>query len=210
MTMQPTGPSQPELYPFDGSESQWRVLPRLVVGAALMLAVLTLQHWLKRRRSKADPPKPEPSPPAASTATEMAFLELFNVAPVPAVVAILTEIFAGSAKALVLFRHGTIVVFDAMPEDPAQASREMLATHGPVVAGGPAGDFATHELTGSRGYLVSGASRTVFTYVSRLQLASGTPNMMGIGLYGRTNRHQDSRELDIVQVVTLSHLTPRE
>jgi hypothetical protein len=134
---------------------------------------------------------------------QASFLELFSVAAGAPVVAILQEILTGTAQSFVLFRHGTVVFFQAITEDPARAARDVLARHGPVIPGTPAGDFTAHTLLDDRDYLVTGASPGMFTYVSRLQLASGAAHDMAIGYYGREQWDKDSRELDIVKVVEL-------
>jgi hypothetical protein len=149
------------------------------------------------------PDSDTPTVPSAGATTPASFAELFAVTSPEVVAGILTDVFVGSAAAFVLFRHGTLVVFDSLPEGVAQRALDIIAAEGPVIPGTPFGDFGTYELRPGQGILVTGHYPRMFTYVSPKQLPDPPPPMMAIGIYGRTMRHLDSEETEIVHVATL-------
>jgi hypothetical protein len=106
----------------------------------------------------------------------------------------------GDHRSWVLFRHGTCVVFAAPAADADLAADAvaLLREYGPVVAGGPAGDFGTITLDPGPGYVVSGHHHDVLTFVSPEEV--DPHDDLTVGLYGRSKRDRDGRELDVVHV----------
>jgi hypothetical protein len=191
---------------------------RLILIGALVLAAKSVYGRLRQRSAarrhrnaaaaSGEHPVRAAENPAMQAAMnqgerELSHQELFGVTSPEAVGALLHDVFAGAASALVIFRHGTFVLTDAALDDAAAQARATIAEDGPVVAGGPHGDFGTHQLTDGRGYLVTGHNERMFTYIAPHQLSSADPNLLSVGLYGRNMRHQDSQELAVVRVVPL-------
>jgi hypothetical protein len=106
----------------------------------------------------------------------------------------------GEHKSWVLFRHGTCVVLvDPGPEaDLAAQAIAILREYGPVHVGTPAGDFGTITLDPGPGFVVYGHHDDVLTFVGENEVTE--PDDLKVGLYGRTKRDQDGRELDVVHV----------
>jgi hypothetical protein len=106
----------------------------------------------------------------------------------------------GEHKSWVLFRHGTCVVL-VDPGDEADLAAQAIAIlreYGPVHAGTPAGDFGTITLDPGPGFVVYGHHDDVLTFVGADEVIE--PDDLTVGLYGRTKRDQDGRELDVVHV----------
>jgi hypothetical protein len=201
-----------------GSLHDLQVMMRLLLVGALCVAAKTVYGWLRQRSAarrhrnaaavSGEPPVGTAEIPAMQAALnqgerEFSCQELFCVTSPEAVGALLHDIFAGAASALVIFRHGTFLLTDAALDDAAEQARATIAEDGPVVAGGPHGDFRTHQLTSGRGYLVTAHNGRMFTYIAPRQLSSADPNLLSVGLFGRNKRHQDSQELAIMRVVPL-------
>ena len=100
----------------------------------------------------------------------------------------------------VLFSNGTYIIFeDVSPSDSLEKRAiEFMKEWGPVYAGGSAGDFGTTTLTKTEGWVVSGHGHGMYTYVHPDKLESDTPSDVEVGLLGRSKRHQDSQEMEIV------------
>ena len=216
----PADPPRPPVldrFLSSNARSDWGLLLRFLVVGALVVAAKLLFDRRQRfpianKPTRATPiptgPAPRPFSPAAAAdppaggITRVAFAELSAVAAPDVVAGILTEVFAESAAALVLFRHGTFVVVDTLPEDAVEQAIAIIAAHGPVMPGGPLGDFGTWQIPRDQGVLVTGAHPRMFTFVSPKQLSDPPPAMLAIGLFGRTMRQRDSEEQEIVHVAT--------
>jgi len=201
-----------------GSSHDLQVVIRLILVGVLIVTAKTVYDWWRRRSaarrhrnaaagSGEHPVGAAENPAMQSTVNqgerEFSCQELFGVTSPEAVGALLHDVFAGASSALVIFRHGTFLLTDAALDDAAEQARATIAEDGPVVAGGPHGDFGTHQLTDGRGYLVTGHNERMFTYIAPHQLSSADPNLLSVGLYGRNMRHQDSQELAVMRVVPL-------
>ncbi len=102
----------------------------------------------------------------------------------------------------VLFENGTYIIFDDLSElddMEAQALASMQA-YGPASGGGPAGDFGVVNLNTTEGWVVSGQAYGMYTYVSADELPTNSPDDITIGLYGRSKRDKDSKELKIIHI----------
>jgi len=106
----------------------------------------------------------------------------------------------GDHKSWVVFKHGTCVVLpDPAPDDDlAAVATEILREYGPVYPGTPAGDFVTVTLEPGPGFVVCGHHNDVLTYVAEDEVASHDD--LAVGLYGRSKRDQDGRELEVIHV----------
>jgi hypothetical protein len=106
----------------------------------------------------------------------------------------------GEHKSWVVFRHGTCVVL-ADPDPSSDLAAEaigILREYGPVHAGSSAGDFGIITLDPGPGFVVYGHHNDVLTFVGADEVTDA--NDLSVGLYGRTKRDQDGRELDVIHV----------
>ncbi|MER0243963.1 hypothetical protein AAHZ94_18520 [Streptomyces sp. HSW2009] len=117
-----------------------------------------------------------------------------------------TEILAGvwrrllvdPRKSWVVFEHGTCVVLTAPDGDLAEQAIALLAEFGPVRAGTPAGDFGVIDARDVDGWVVTGHHHDVLTYVAPDE--PGGQDNLAVGMCGRSKRHQDGTELNVVHV----------
>ena len=102
----------------------------------------------------------------------------------------------------VLFSNGTYVIFDSAKssDDLEQMAISSMKKYGPVQAGGPAGDFGTISLTDTDGWVVSGHGYGMYTYVSPDSVGGIQADDVTVGLFGRSKRDQDSKDLKIIHV----------
>jgi hypothetical protein len=111
------------------------------------------------------------------------------------------EILTGDDKSWVLFAHDTCVV---LPEPHpggdlrVQAAR-VLAKHGPVHIGTSSGDFDVIHLDDVPGWCVTCHHPDVLTYVGPADVTAGAGDLE-VGLCGRSKRHMDGTELEIIHV----------
>lgn len=111
------------------------------------------------------------------------------------------QIIIGENKSWVVFAHGTCVILMEPVADLEAAAVEILREYGPVHAGTPAGDFGTITLDPGPGWVVYGHHNDVLTYVGPDEIdGDGADGDLAIGLYGRSKRDQDGRELQVVHV----------
>ncbi len=102
----------------------------------------------------------------------------------------------------VLFENGTYIIFDNTDTilDLREESIKLMKEYGPVYAGSPAGDFNVIHLNKTEGWIVSGHCYGMYTYVNPLELESKNPEDVEVGLFGRSKREKDGKELQIVHV----------
>jgi len=110
------------------------------------------------------------------------------------------RIIVGPQKSWVAFSNGTCVV---LPDPDRTVDLESLAVdilreYGPVHPGSPAGDFGTITLDPGPGWVVYGHHNDVLTYVGPDEVTDSSS--LSVGLYGRSKRDRDGRELQIVHV----------
>ncbi|MCW8378288.1 hypothetical protein [Streptomyces justiciae] len=98
----------------------------------------------------------------------------------------------------VLFENGTCVMLKEPDGELAGQAVEILRQYGPVRAGGPAGDFGTQRLKDGTGWLVTGHHPDVVTYVGSAEPADASD--LAVGLHGRSKRHRDGTDLQVVHV----------
>ncbi|MFT2014880.1 hypothetical protein ACMA1D_03380 [Streptomyces sp. 796.1] len=101
-------------------------------------------------------------------------------------------------KSWVLFENGTCVVLTAPDGDLAEQAIALLAEFGPVYAGTPAGDFGVIDARDVDGWVVTGHHHDVLTYVAPDE--PGGQDNLAVGMCGRSKRHQDGTELNVVHV----------
>lgn len=70
---------------------------------------------------------------------------------------------------------------------------------GPVHVGSPAGDFNVISLPDGLGWVVTCHHNDILTYVSPDEM-EGEPGDLLVGLYGRSKRHQDSQDLQVIHI----------
>lgn len=102
----------------------------------------------------------------------------------------------------VLFVGGTYVILDEEAEKvaPRQGAIRRMKEFGPVAAGTPSADFSVMALSATDGWVVSGHGRGIYTYVHPSELRGAAPLDVEIGLLGRSKRHTDAEELEVVHI----------
>ncbi len=100
----------------------------------------------------------------------------------------------------VLFTHGTYVIIEDPMVDPRDNALARLREFGPVLAGGPPGDFSVIGLSRTSGWAVSGYGHGIYTFVHPGELGADARTEVEIGLHGRGKRDLDARELRIIHV----------
>jgi hypothetical protein len=108
------------------------------------------------------------------------------------------SIIVGEGKSWVLFEHGTCVILTSPVADLAGAAMALLKEWGPVVPGTSAGDFNVVALQEDPGWVVTCHHPDILTYVGADEFQGETPEDMLIGLLGRSKRHQDAEELQVI------------
>ncbi|WP_185248572.1 hypothetical protein [Chryseobacterium bernardetii] len=102
----------------------------------------------------------------------------------------------------VLFKNDTYIIFDdiATVENVQEEAIRLMKEFGPVLAGGPAGDFNVIHLNVTEGWLVSGHGYGMYTYVHPSELDNESPNDLEIGLLGRSKRNLDGENPEILYI----------
>jgi len=102
----------------------------------------------------------------------------------------------------VLFKNGTYIIFDDVDAiaDVAIEAEALMRTFGPVVTGGPAGDFEVIHLDNTAGWVVAGHGYGMYTYVHPSELENNQPSDLEIGLYGRSKRDEDGQMPGIIHI----------
>lgn len=100
----------------------------------------------------------------------------------------------------VLFKNGTYIIFDHADtiKDIHAEAIEQMKEFGPVLAGGPAGDFNTITLKHTEGWIVAGHGYGMYTYVNPIEIENKVPNDLEIGLFGRSKRDLDGKQPQII------------
>lgn len=102
----------------------------------------------------------------------------------------------------VLFKNGTYIIFDdadAISDLEGEAIK-VIKSFGPVYIGTPSADFDVTDLNKTEGWIVSGHTYGMYTYVSPNEIKSPTPNITAIGLYGRSKKDLDGRNPLIIHI----------
>lgn len=108
------------------------------------------------------------------------------------------RLLADPHKSWVLFEHGTCVVLPAPEGELAEQATDLLREFGPAHAGSSAGDFGVIDLDDVEGWVVTGHHNDVLTYVGPDEPADDS--QFAVGLCGRSQRHLDGTELNVVHV----------
>ncbi|MGW5022756.1 hypothetical protein [Streptomyces cacaoi] len=108
------------------------------------------------------------------------------------------RLLADPHKSWVLFEHGTCVVLTAPEGELAEQATGILREFGPVHAGSSAGDFGVIDPEDVEGWVVTGQHNDVLTYVGPDE--PGDRSQIAVGLCGRSKRHRDGTELNVVHV----------
>lgn len=106
----------------------------------------------------------------------------------------------GPEKSWVLFENGTCVVLTESGDDLTARATELLLANGPVYPGSSFGDFATIELEGDRGWVVTCHHNDILTYVGPDEVAPEGANDLAVGLLGRSKRGRDAEEFKVIHV----------
>jgi len=110
-------------------------------------------------------------------------------------------------SAWILFRNGTFVTTSAdewrkRGKDASVVEmKKHLEENGPVVAGCPLGDFNPIQLSEPVGcWLVLFDSDRIVTFVPEERASGFGGDPMATGLYGRSKRAQDAKEMEVIYV----------
>jgi hypothetical protein len=109
-------------------------------------------------------------------------------------------ILAGLNKSWVLFENGTCIVLTEPGLDLTAHAQAILREFGRLGDGSAVGDFAaTVPLGHGRGWLVGGHHSDIVTFVSRDEVAPGSPHA-AVGRLGRAKREKDTEQLRVLHV----------
>lgn len=109
------------------------------------------------------------------------------------------DVILGDEKSWVLFEHGTCVILMEPEDDLSAQAVALLREYGPVHGGTPAGDFGTIDLDAAPGWAVYGHHGDILTYVAPDEVEEAADDLV-VGLFGRSKRDQDARELSVLHV----------
>jgi hypothetical protein len=109
-------------------------------------------------------------------------------------------LIAGYSKSWVLFHNGTAVILVNPTDDLRAQAIDLMKEWGPVHAGCPAGDFSTSKLTDYPGWVVTCHHNDILTYVDPSEVAKGNSTDIAIGMYGRSKRDLDAKELNVIHI----------
>lgn len=102
----------------------------------------------------------------------------------------------------ILFKNGTYVIFDNADTNKnlKDEAIEFMKKYGPVLPGGPAGDFTVIHLNRTEGWLVSGHGYGMYTYVNPKELKNDSPTDVVVGIYGRSKRDMDGQHPEVIHI----------
>ncbi|MBW1658804.1 hypothetical protein [Flavobacterium quisquiliarum] len=102
----------------------------------------------------------------------------------------------------VLFQNGTYIIFDDADSiaDIESEAIKLIKEFGPVNSGGRSEDFDVTDLNKTKGWIVSGYGYGIYTYVHPSEIKSKIPDIIEIGLYGRTKRDLDGNTLIVIHI----------
>lgn len=104
-------------------------------------------------------------------------------------------------KDWVLFSNGTyLIIEDSTISDKKKFALDQITEFGPVSSGNPAGDISISKLNLVRGWSVGGHGYGMYTYVDASEMLDENPSDIDVGLYGRSKRDKDSKEMTIIFV----------
>jgi hypothetical protein len=109
------------------------------------------------------------------------------------------QIIVGPSKSWVLFKNGTCVIMIDTDGDLADRAVALMKEWGPVHPGSSAGDFGTIELPDGLGWVVTGHHNDILTLVEPSEVDPDASSLR-IGLLGRSKRHQDAEDLQVLHV----------
>lgn len=116
------------------------------------------------------------------------------------------ELVRDQTTSIVCFLHGTCV-FSEPRDDLTQHALEIMRDFGRVIPGSSMGDFTVHDLRDHEGWVVMGHHEAIQTYVDPSEIdydpaqdATSPIPGLPVGLYGRTKRDMDAKQLKIVHV----------
>ena len=101
----------------------------------------------------------------------------------------------------VVFENGTCVVLGEPEADTvlADTAVDLMREWGPVVTGTEAADFNVVTLTEDAGWVVTCHHIDIMTLVQPREVEAHADDLM-VGMYGRTKRDRDARDLVIAHV----------
>ena len=108
-------------------------------------------------------------------------------------------------KSWVMFEHGTCIILKEPQDDLQAQANEILKEWGPVVPGTSLGDFDVRNLDDLSAWLVVYAQPDIANFIDHdILKENGLEEQigmhMGIGLFGRRLRQEDSKTLKIIHV----------
>lgn len=114
------------------------------------------------------------------------------------------QLLPDPALSWVLFRHGSCVVLQGVPDDAAAQAIAILRAAGPVLPGTASADFDVHPLDGLPGWVVTCHHPAILVHVRPAQVGGDGAALLDVGLVGRDLRDQDAQQPEVVAV----HLAP--
>lgn len=111
-------------------------------------------------------------------------------------------------KTWVLFKQGTCVVLERNSPDPISEAKAFLKEEGQIKPGSSGGDFSVVALRETPGWIVTCHRDNIFTYVAPDEMENRAGDLQ-VGLLGRSKRHQDSQQLEVVHVEKI-HSAPSQ
>lgn len=109
------------------------------------------------------------------------------------------EILLSEVKTWVIFKHGTCVVCSDPGQDPREYATNLMKTLGIVVTATSHGDFTVHPMENVPGWVVVYHHKDILSYVSPSDMEEDAGDL-AIGLFGRHNRGEDAKGLQIIHV----------
>lgn len=113
-------------------------------------------------------------------------------------VEIYKKVIEPKLKNWVVFEHGTCVIIYHPPKDLEAEAKEVLQKYGQVHPGSESADFTV--MKADNGWIVAGNQPGILNYVSEDE-GKGKEDYE-IGLLGRNQKEQDSRDLKIIHIQT--------
>ena len=114
------------------------------------------------------------------------------------------RIIVGDGKSWVLFANGTCVILMEPQDDLEAQAIGLMREWGPVHVGSSVGDFNTITLPDDLGWVVTCHHNDILTYVSPDEM-EGESEDIAVGLFGRSKRHQDSQDLQVIHIEDKRH-----
>jgi len=116
------------------------------------------------------------------------------------IVEIWRRVLGDSVRCWVVFKYGTVVTSHDEVHSPEEYARNIIEEWGPVAPGTPLGDFNVEGNDSVPGWIVTYYHEAIMNYVEPEDIEEGKAFHMLVGLIGRSKRHADFEEQEIVHV----------